>query len=95
MTVPRESLEYSGPPGYLREFCATNGITLLMPADSEGEHWFLEYVIHSSGFNAEALREAISTLIECTERVKQDLRCRFVGAVFGSRISTGSLPLSA
>lgn len=85
VSVPEGYAENGEPPEYLRDFCATNGVGLTRSPDFDDTYRFLEYVIYSSGFNAEMLRESLATLIECMETVKHDLRRRLMSELFGAR----------
>ena len=89
VTVPEGYPEHAEPPEYLRDFCATNGVSLTRSLDFDDTCWFLEYVIYSSGFNAEMLRESLDTFIECTEKVKHDLGRRLMSELFGGKLSEG------
>lgn len=95
LTMPQGYPENAEPPEYLREFCATNGVALGRSPDLAGTHWILEYVIYTSGFNAETLRESLDTFVECTERVKHDLCRRLMSGLFGARQSPESAALPA
>jgi hypothetical protein len=95
VAVPKGYPEHAEPPEYLRDFCATNGVGLSRSPDFDDTYWFLEYVIYSSGFNAEMLLESLDTFIECTEKVKHDLGRRLMNELFGARQSTESVTLPA
>jgi hypothetical protein len=95
VTVPEGYPEDAEPPEYLRDFCATNGVALTRSRISDDTDWMLEYVIYSSGFNAEMLRESLATFVECSERVKHDLSRRLMSELFSGGESSESVALPA
>jgi len=55
----------------VKKFCGTNGIVMsFQENDESGYEVVLEQVIYSTGFDGRTFSQALSTLIECSDKLK-------------------------
>jgi hypothetical protein len=57
----------------LRDFCATNGVSITVSGDHHRREIVLEYVLYSTGFNVETFAEAMKTFLKVRTKVMAGL----------------------
>lgn len=56
----------------VKKYCETNGVVMSIQENMDSSNYavVLEYVIYKTGFDGQTFAQALSTLIECSNRVK-------------------------
>ncbi len=71
VTPKSEAAVFKAKVRQLRQFCATNGITITVERTKDSIDIYMDGVIYSEGFNKETFLQTLETLNECVEKAQE------------------------